>query len=765
MNHSSSYRLGAVLSTMLLVGAFPSAILAQQAKDNTVESQILANARLGEVILQEDFSKIENGGLPEGWIKNHPFNFLWAADKATGLSGDVVSVQNHKFAIRSDKGAHIIALPPLGTENYVFSATFQFVGRGGSFGLETDIADDYVNCNYATNSMMYPYEVKDGEFAQFVRKQGNGDIGRQNIDCSTGYFAGPLPTLNTDVVFTVYHLEGVSYFYCNGKFVSQLADRKRESDAPRTRIGMYSCGGSFLVSSVTVRKLIPKTLLERGLTTALTMGKPSIVCDGEACTLQIPVTFDKTDKNLNDGILSAPMFNIYLEDLLEDKKLSPRFYERNIISQNDKSQTVMIRFPKLHGNDLSRMYVFRACLAYTSSGQPVLRSTRQWRINPVMIANKTYSQSTEREQRNMDTVFKNVKGYQGANIKQLTFAVFSDFHYKKGMYASTIDGMQAIVDRAAQAKAAFMIHGGDFCNDYKGSPELMNAYLKNTRNLPAYGVYGNHELESRGNVMPRVTPLLTNRADSIVWATSDGKIGDGFTAHYYFESNGFRIICLDSNYSWNAEKKEWQHNTEASYGPPNGNSSGNSLGPKQLEWLENVLMDAADKGIPCLVFSHVGYSAEWSSAPDTKKVREIFQKANAARQGTVLMAVNGHLHTNHVKVIDNILFFDVNTVYNGDWQGGQKEQHYADGMTYDFVDYDADGKPTGSRKRNLSELGQAKNTWFFTDPLSAIITIDSLGHIVIEGSKTTWRYGVIPSNDGKNGCEPFITSGTYDILE
>ena len=365
----------------------------------------------------------------------------------------------------------------------------------------------------------------------------------------------------------------------------------------------------------------------------------------------------------------------------------------------------------------------------------------------------------------MDTVFKNVKGYQGANIKQLTFAVFSDFHYKKGMYASTIDGMQAIVDRAAKANVAFMIHGGDFCNDYKGSPELMNAYLKNNRSLPAYGVYGNHELESRGNVMPLVTPLLTNQADSIVWATPDGKIGDGFTAHYYFESNGFRIICLDSNYSWNAEKKEWQHNTEASYGPPNGNSSGNSLGPKQLEWLENVLMDAADKGIPCLVFSHVGYSAEWSSAPDTKKVREIFQKANAARQGTVLMAVNGHLHTNHVKVIDNILFFDVNTVYNGDWQGGQKEQHYADGMTYDFVDYDADGKPTGSRKRNLTELGQAKNTWFFTDPLSAIVTIDSLSHIVIDGSQTTWRYNVIPSNDGKNGCEPFITSGTYDVLE
>ncbi|MBR6058658.1 MAG: metallophosphoesterase, partial [Victivallales bacterium] len=564
---------------------------------------------------------------------------------------------------------------------------------------------------------------------------------------------------------TVYHLEGVSYFYCNGKFVSQLADSKSDSTAPRTRIGMYSCGGSFLVSSVTVQKLFTKTLLERGLTTALTMGKPYIECDGESCTLLVPVTLDKTDKNLNDGVLSSPLLLAHLGDLLEDAKLTARYHESSTISQDDKTKIELLKFPNLRGDDLSRTYVVRAFLSYTSVGWPVLYSTKQWRINPVMIANKNYNQLNDAQKRNMDTVFKNVKGYQGPNVKKLTFAVFSDFHYKKGMYASPIAGMQAIVDRAAQANVAFMIHGGDFCNDYKGSPELMNAYLKNNRNLPAYGVYGNHELESRGNVMPLVTPLLTNRPDSVVWGTPNGKIGDGFTAHYYFESNGFRIICLDTNYSWNAEKKEWQHNTEASYGPPKGNSSGNSLGPKQLEWLENILMDAADKGIPCLVFSHVGYSAEWSSAPDTKKVRGIFQKANAARQGTVLMAVNGHLHTNHVKVIDNILFFDVNTTYNGDWQGGQKEHHYADGMTFDFVDYDQNGQPKSSNKRNLMELGQAKNTWFFTDPLSAIVTIDSLGNISINGSETTWRYDIVPSNNGKNGCEPRITSDTFNVFE
>ncbi len=84
-------------------------------------------------------------------------------------------------------------------------------------------------------------------------------------------------------------------------------------------------------------------------------------------------------------------------------------------------------------------------------------------------------------------------------------------------------------------------------------------------------------------------------------------------------------------------------------------------------------------------------------------------------------------------------------------------------MTYDFTDYDANGTPKGTVKRNLNELTQAKNTWFFTDPLSAIVTIDSIGNIQIDGAETTWRYGVIPERDGQGGCEARITSKKYQI--
>ena len=117
-------------------------------------------------------------------------------------------------------------------------------------------------------------------------------------------------------------------------------------------------------------------------------------------------------------------------------------------------------------------------------------------------------------------------------IEQLKFVIFSDFHYKKGMYASTIDHMKQILSRAAEAGASFVIHCGDFCNDYSGSPELVQAYLQNPQGLAVYGVYGNHELESADNSMQAVTPLLALLL--AVWSCLR-LVGSGFNPFIYFQ--------------------------------------------------------------------------------------------------------------------------------------------------------------------------------------------------------------------------------------
>ena len=167
----------------------------------------------------------------------------------------------------------------------------------------------------------------------------------------------------------------------------------------------------------------------------------------------------------------------------------------------------------------------------------------------------------------------------------LRFLVFADLHYKKGMYAVKLQHLQQIMDRARENRVDFVLHAGDFSNDYQGSPELVKKYLNNENGLSVYGVYGNHELESKNNSMEFVTPLLTNDT-CVTWGTADGQMGDGSIGYYHYLKNGYRFICLDTNYSYNEGSGQWEHNHTASWGAPAGNLYPDSLGPVQLQWLK-----------------------------------------------------------------------------------------------------------------------------------------------------------------------------------
>ena len=70
------------------------------------------------------------------------------------------------------------------------------------------------------------------------------------------------------------------------------------------------------------------------------------------------------------------------------------------------------------------------------------------------------------------------------SINKINFGVFADFHYKKGMYAASVDDMQAIFDRFNQRGVDLALHCGDMCNDYKGSPELIAAAHGNPYGIP-----------------------------------------------------------------------------------------------------------------------------------------------------------------------------------------------------------------------------------------------------------------------------------------
>ena len=363
---------------------------------------------------------------------------------------------------------------------------------------------------------------------------------------------------------------------------------------------------------------------------------------------------------------------------------------------------------------------------------------------------------------NIKNTSANSTAVKGEALKTVTFTLLADFHYKENMYMSSIADLKSILKRAEDSSSAFVLSAGDLCNDFAGSPELTNTYLNyhfsDGSLLPAYNVYGNHELEASDNSMEKVTPLLTNDKN-VVWGTPDGSF-DANIGYYYFESNGFRVVCTDTNYSYNNIKAVWEHNETNSYGPPKDNVEYNSLGPEQLLWLEKVLTDAANNSIPCIVISHAGFSGVFATAsPDAAAVREIYSKVNSIREGTVVMSINGHYHTNHRGYLDGVFYLDMNSVRNCYWCLSDTF-HYSSDATFRLEKYDDDGNLIEVTDKSINALSQSRNTWFSTEPLSAVVTVNELGEVSIDGIESSWLCGLAPDTT-LSGCEPIVTSGAF----
>lgn len=338
-------------------------------------------------------------------------------------------------------------------------------------------------------------------------------------------------------------------------------------------------------------------------------------------------------------------------------------------------------------------------------------------------------------------------------MQALKFLVFADLHYKQDMYATTVADLQAVIDRAAATGAELILHAGDFCNDYPGSPEIIRPLLQNPYGLAVYGCYGNHELETAGTAMTFVTPCLTNR--DVCWGSADGKRGDGDIAYYYFDYKSYRFIVTDTNYSLR-EDGVWEHNRTGSHCPVRENTAWNSLGPDQLAWLERTLTDAADGGQTCILVSHVAFNSRKGASPDAAAVRALLRAANERRKGTVLLAINGHHHTDGLSAEDGILYFDVNAVRNAWWQATDHGKYEADTPTFPFIPYDSEGAPTApAAMRPLRSLRQGHHTLFTEDPLSAVVTLTEDGTLEVEGALSHWVADLGP-DDPNDNTVPFI---------
>ncbi len=290
--------------------------------------------------------------------------------------------------------------------------------------------------------------------------------------------------------------------------------------------------------------------------------------------------------------------------------------------------------------------------------------------------------------------------------KPLKVCVFADIHYRPGTFPNSKDMsfLEKILARAEKAGCDMIIHLGDFVHGVRREQEKAYIKLYNDFKIPGYHILGNHDQD--GNPYKETCEAY--------------RMPDG---HYSFDKGGFRFVIADPNYFCN-EPGKFIHHENGNYFKRIKGSTINWIPPAQMEWLRSTIVGSP---YPCIVLSHQSFE-RGRGAPVMNKadVQAIFNEANAKKPGTVRLVMNGHMHMDHLRVLDNILYWDVNSA-NYQWYGNVHSKY---------------------PEAYVKEASSANKVLAWDEPLSAILTMWPNGRIKIEGSKSGWLFGVTPKAAG-----------------
>ena len=294
--------------------------------------------------------------------------------------------------------------------------------------------------------------------------------------------------------------------------------------------------------------------------------------------------------------------------------------------------------------------------------------------------------------------------------RPLRFCAFADIHYCPGSFPHDSRAwLERVLARAEQTGCEMVIHMGDLCHHPAGAKDYVDFY--NDFRIKTYHTLGNHDDD--GNEHERT--LEAYRLER---------------GHYHFDRGGFRFVVTDTNYF--ERDGEFIHYSKANYHlfwradqkdqVRAHRMSDTRVPPAELEWLRDVI---ANSPHPCIVTSHASYERP-DGCKDAEAVRGIFNEANARHPGRVRLVINGHHHQDHVRILDNIVYLDLNSA-NYQWFD---KTHGA---------YPADYK---------AKWKMADHTIMWDDPISAVITISPGGHLKVEGQRSRFHLGVTPQQAG-----------------
>lgn len=280
----------------------------------------------------------------------------------------------------------------------------------------------------------------------------------------------------------------------------------------------------------------------------------------------------------------------------------------------------------------------------------------------------------------------------------MKFSMFADFHHAPGRFMrGGFEDLDFIFERAEKEKVDFIIHAGDLTHGPSKHIDFVEKY--NNFHIPTYNCLGNHDADG--------TPYLETL-----------KLYNMENGYYYFDNGGYRIIVMDPNYF--EKDGEYIH-----YSMGNQYSTLETcdwIPPEQIEWLKQTIDTAPG---PCIVIAHESFEREAYCVKNTDEVRKIFNEANAKKNNSVLMVINGHHHRDFVRILDGIVYFDMNST-NYDWVA-KEHSCYPEEL--------------------MQQYYGLRNSVSYEDPIHAIITIEGTT-ITCEGMQSKMFMGVKREDTG-----------------
>lgn len=301
---------------------------------------------------------------------------------------------------------------------------------------------------------------------------------------------------------------------------------------------------------------------------------------------------------------------------------------------------------------------------------------------------------------------------------ELKFCLFADIHYYPGVYPhDDIEYLERVISRAKSEGADFLMHLGDFVHEPTKCQDYVDRY--NNCGIPAYHVLGNHDCD--GSTYEETLKSFNLEK-----------------GYYYFDLKGWRFVILDTNYctldgryfhyslaNYPGHHLFWKtHKREDYIGRA---MSDTRVSPEQLSWFAETIENSP---YPCVVASHASFERA-NGSPDSIVVRKIINEANNRYPGRVRLVLNGHHHRDHVRILDNVVYMDVNSA-SYDWFLKEHERYPA---SY------------------VSKWNNIKHCIFWDDPVSAMVSLYSSGRIKVTGQTSTFHMGISPRMVGHNSFD------------